>query len=156
MIRSLDELPPVVVPAGYCLRPYEVGDEEAWARLLNAAFATEDREPVSMEPASFEKEYPLTSGCDRSWIFFAEQLEDGALVGTTAAWEAELEGKRMGLIHWVAVAPDHRGRGLGEALMAAALHAMRDRGHTQAFLNTDVVLRSAVRLYERVGFKRLP
>jgi mycothiol synthase len=156
MIRSLSHLPPVVVPAGYRLRPYRVGDEEAWVHLLNAAFATEEKKSTPMERASFEKEYPLSGGCDRNWILFAERIEDGALVGTTTAWEADLEGKRMGLVHWVAVEPAHRGRGLGDALLAAALHAMRARGHTEAFLNTDVVLRAAVRLYERMGFERVP
>jgi ribosomal protein S18 acetylase RimI-like enzyme len=58
----------------------------------------------------------------------------------------------MGLVHWVAVDPGHRGRRLGEALLAAALHAMKARGHTEAFLNTNPALAAAVQLYERLGF----
>jgi ribosomal protein S18 acetylase RimI-like enzyme len=152
MIRSLIDLPPITVPDAYRVRPYHVGDEEGWVRLINAAFSTERRtfEPLVRE--SFEREFPISKGEDRAWILFAERIEDGALAGTTAAWEAEFEGRRMGLVHWVAVDPAHRGRRLGEALLAAALHAMRARGHTEAFLNTDLALEAAVKLYKRLGF----
>src|SRR5206468_2279597 len=126
--------------------------EEGWVRLINAAFSTEKRtfEPLVRE--SFEREFPIAHGEDRAWILMAERVEDGALGGTTAAWEAEFEGRRMGLVHWVAVDPAHRGRRLGEALLAAALHAMRARGHREVFLNTNPALAAAVQLYERLGF----
>lgn len=153
MLRLLADLPPVSTPEGYRLRPYRAGDEAGWAQLMNAAFATEKQHSFKpMDPAAFEREYPTKDGADRSWILFAERVEDGALAGTTAAWEAELEGRRMGLVHWVAVHPAHRGRRLGEALVLAALHAMRARGHTEVFLNTDRALAAAVQLYERLGF----
>jgi mycothiol synthase len=152
MIRSLADLPLIVVPEGYRLRSYRPGDEEGWVRLINSAFATEKRTFDPLVRASFEREFPVSKGESREWILLAERLEDGALGGTTTAWEAEFEGRRMGLVHWVAVAPEHRGKRLGEALLAAALHAMRARGHTEAFLNTNPALASAVKLYERLGF----
>jgi mycothiol synthase len=151
MIRSLADLPPIVVPEGYRLRPYRPGDEEPWAHLINAAFSTEKRQ-FDVTPASFAHEYPTEHGESWDWILFAEHEADGALAGTTAAWEAERNGRRMGLVHWVAVDPAHRGRRLGEALLAAALHAMRARGLTDVYLNTGPELEAAVRLYERLGF----
>src|SRR6266566_7615679 len=154
MIRSLADLPLVVVPEGYRLRSYRVGDEQAWVHLINAAFSTEKRTFDPLVRESFEREFPVSKGESREWILLAERLEDGALGGTTTAWEAEFEGRRMGLVHWVAVDPTHRGRRLGEALLAAALHAMRTRGHTEVFLNTDPALGAAVKLYERLGFVR--
>jgi GxxExxY protein len=156
MIRTLDMLPPIRVPDGYRLRSYRPGDEEAWARLINAAFATEKRQFDPVTAASFEREYPTSHGESWDWILFAERLADGALAGTTAAWEAERDGRRMGLVHWVAVDPVDRGRRLGEALLAAALHAMRARGHTEVYLNTGPELAAAVQLYERLGFVAEP
>jgi len=152
MIRSLADLPPVAVPDGYRLRSYRAGDEQAWVDLINAAFSTEKRTFDPLVRESFEREFPLSHGESREWILLAERTPDGALAGTTTAWEAEFEGRRMGLVHWVAVDPAHRGRRLGEALLAAALHAMKARGHTEAFLNTNTALATAVQLYERLGF----
>jgi mycothiol synthase len=152
MIRSLADLPPVNVSEGYVLRPYRVGDEEAWVQIINAAFSTEKRVFERQEVSSFEREFPTSRGHSRDWILFAEREEEGTLAGTTTAWETEYEGRRVGLIHWVAVHPEHRGRRLGEALMAAALHAMRARGHTEVVLNTDIALAAAVALYRRLGF----
>jgi ribosomal protein S18 acetylase RimI-like enzyme len=63
-----------------------------------------------------------------------------------------VDGRKAGLIHWVAVAPEHRGHKLGVALMIRALHDMVARGHTEAYLNTNVKLRHAVQLYENLGF----
>ena len=151
MIRSLSNLPPLQATEGYRLRSYRPGDEEAWARLINAAFSTEKRQ-FNVTPASFESEYSTSHGESRDWILFAERIEDGALGGTTAAWEVERDGRRIGLVHWMAVDPAHRGRRLGEALLVAALHAMSARGLTDVYLNTGPELEAAVRLYERLGF----
>jgi mycothiol synthase len=151
MIRTLRDLPAIQAPDGYRLRSYRSGDEEAWARLINAAFSTEKRQ-FNVTSESFESEYPTSHGESRDWILFAERIGDGALAGTTAAWEAERDGRRMGLVHWMAVDPAHRGQRLGEALLVAALHAMTARGLTDVYLNTGPELEAAVRLYERLGF----
>ena len=101
MIRSLADLPLVVVPEGYRLRSYRVGDEQAWVDLINAAFSTEKRTFDPLVRESFEREFPVSKGESREWILLAERIEDGALAGTTAAWEAEFEGRRMGLVHYL-------------------------------------------------------
>ena len=52
----------------------------------------------------------------------------------------------------IVVAPDARGRGVGEALMAAAEQWARARGHSLLTLNVFVENRNARALYERMGF----
>ena len=47
----------------------------------------------------------------------------------------------------------YRGRGIGTALMEAALQAARDAGQKKAVLTSNHQLREALRLYERFGFK---
>ena len=47
----------------------------------------------------------------------------------------------------------YRGRGIGTALMEAALQAARDTGQKKAVLTSNHQLREALRLYERFGFK---
>lgn len=54
----------------------------------------------------------------------------------------------------VGVSPQARRRGLARALMEAALDAGRQAGATQAFLEVAADNRSAVGLYEGLGFSR--
>jgi mycothiol synthase len=153
MRRDLDDLPPLPALAGYRLRTYREGDAEAWTRLLRDAFATEVGSHAPAGDDAFRRELGESPLFDPGRVFFAVREEDGQVAGTTSSWEAKIEGRRVGLIHWVAVAPAHRGHGLGEALNLAALHDMRARGHQEAYLNTNTALRAAVHLYERLGFR---
>lgn len=79
---------------------------------------------------------------------FVVRAEDpaGVLVCRTAAGEAE--------ILTVGVAPWARRRGIGKALMIAAIGVARGAGATEMFLEVDVDNAGAVSLYERLGFER--
>jgi mycothiol synthase len=158
MRRSLGDLPPVAVPDGYRLRSYQSVDGEGWVQLVNAAFATEKCVPgqaISVQASRAARQRVLygINGPDRPRILLAEGEASGELVGTAEAAESSFMGRRVGLIAWVAVHPAHRGRRLGEALVVAALHDLRERGHTEAMLYTNPKLAAANRLYERLGFK---
>jgi len=52
------------------------------------------------------------------------------------------------------VLPDHRRSGLGAALLETAAEAARERGLRPA-LDVVTTYRSAIRLYERLGWQRL-
>ena len=89
-------------------------------------------------------------------------------VFTLAAWAgADLAGavscerdrrlKVRHIVHLTAmmVRPDHAGRGIGRALLVAALDACRDaEGVVQVTLSVTAHNATAVRLYERAGFVR--
>lgn len=62
----------------------------------------------------------------------------------------DLEIKRM------YVAPDQRGRGLADALMAALLSEVAALGATRVILHTGERQIAAVRMYERHGFTPIP
>ena len=49
--------------------------------------------------------------------------------------------------------PDHRGGGLGKALLGAALQLARNLGFKSMMLDTRLDLKSANRLYEKCGFQ---
>jgi ribosomal protein S18 acetylase RimI-like enzyme len=53
------------------------------------------------------------------------------------------------------VAPDHRGEGLGRALLERVLEFARERGAARVDLGTAVDDRAARALYESVGFENL-
>jgi ribosomal protein S18 acetylase RimI-like enzyme len=59
----------------------------------------------------------------------------------------------QGYVSHLATARDQRGRGLGRALLAAALVKMRDEGLPRAALDVNGRNESATRLYESVGMR---
>jgi GNAT superfamily N-acetyltransferase len=59
----------------------------------------------------------------------------------------------IGMIARLFVAPAHRGSGLGQALLARATSAAVERG-LQPVLDVATHLKSAIRLYESVGWQR--
>jgi len=70
----------------------------------------------------------------------------GVLICRSVAGEAE--------ILTVGVAPWARRRGVGRALMVAAIGVAQSAGATQMFLEVDVDNSGAVSLYQRLGFER--
>ncbi len=59
-------------------------------------------------------------------------------------------------VRLLAVAPEARGRGVGETLMHECIRRARQSGATALTLHTTDMMRAAMRLYERLGFERAP
>lgn len=151
MWRELKHLPEAKPPAGYGIRTYETGDDAAFVRIKNAAFLSENVGGRAWTVADFEKEYLDSPYFSPERVLFA--VCNGEPVGTTTAWSATYRGREVGLIHWVAVVPEHRKKGLGLVLNVRALHRLKALGYGEATLNTSERLESAVRLYHRLGFE---
>jgi GNAT superfamily N-acetyltransferase len=81
-------------------------------------------------------------------------------------WLAELDGRLVGSIgiigrengaaqlRWLLVAPEARGRGLGQRLLNDALAFCRDTGCTSVYLWTISLLPTAARMYLAAGFRK--
>jgi mycothiol synthase len=153
-LRNLPEDVPLGSPVSeeYFLRTLRDEDAEVFVRLINAAFATEEHGGGPWTLESFQRSFRGDPVFAPDRVFLAVRRRDGAVAGTTSSWDYTVDGRCVGLIHWVAVDPEHRGRKLGIALMIRAMHDMVARGHTEAFLNTNVKLRHAVQLYESLDF----
>lgn len=59
-------------------------------------------------------------------------------------------------IRLLAVHPAYRGKGVGRALMEECIRRCRRRGITTVGLHTTKLMEIARRMYERMGFKRVP
>lgn len=146
---NLEDLPPLTMPAGYRLRTYVPGDEEAWARIMNTGIGqshTAERCRANLiERPQFRSE----------GLFFAV-TEEGEAVGSACAWRRPEEGEGSGYVHMVCVMPEHRGHRLGYWLSLAVLHRFREWGLADALLDTDDFRTPALRVYFDLGFVPLP
>ncbi|MEU6991830.1 GNAT family N-acetyltransferase [Streptomyces sp. NPDC046465] len=59
-------------------------------------------------------------------------------------------------IRMLAVSPTARGRGVGELLVRGCVERSREAGRTRLVLSSSPSMRTAHRLYERLGFARAP
>ena len=79
--------------------------------------------------------------------------DGGTLVGMTGCYaEEQPKTRHIGNIWGVYVRESHRGRGVGEALMRAAVEWARGKGLLIAKLGVAVGNDPAIRCYERLGF----
>ena len=59
-------------------------------------------------------------------------------------------------LRMLAVAPAHRGRGVGTALVRACIDRARSQGRRRLWLHTTADMPVAQRIYARLGFRRAP
>ena len=86
---------------------------------------------------------------------------DGRVVGSVALvldgdFGEITESDEEGAFRMLAVDPAVRGRGVGELLVRTCLERARAAGKRRMILSTDPRMSAAHRLYERLGFRRLP
>ncbi|RID87552.1 GNAT family N-acetyltransferase [Peribacillus asahii] len=88
---------------------------------------------------------------------------DGEVVGSVALFPAKSDAYK-GLvdmldypeIRMLAVTPQSRGRGVAEALIKECISRAKVKGSQYIGLHTADFMKSAMRLYERMGFVRMP
>lgn len=88
---------------------------------------------------------------------------DGRLVGSVALFPAKTDAYE-GLvdeldypeIRMLAVTPEARGKGVAAALVLECIDRAKAQGYQSVGLHTADFMKSAMGLYERLGFERLP
>jgi ribosomal protein S18 acetylase RimI-like enzyme len=160
MRRELREPLPAAdapVPAGVCLRPLRRDELQTAADIvyrshvgsvdaaLNLTYST----PATCR--TFVDTLVLRAGCGR-FDPEASRVAEGPR-GPLGVLIASRLAHSNGHVCQVSVAPESQARGVGAALMAAALHAFREQGLSSATLSVTVSNRRAHRLYELLGFR---
>jgi mycothiol synthase len=141
-------VPQTVVPPGYELRCYHEEDpveEEAYVTLIaKAGFGTWDHQRVHDV-----LRHVLPDG-----LFVVIHQATGKLVATALANHAPREfhpfGGEMG---WVAGDPEHKGKGLGLCVSAAATARLVRAGYRTIYLLTDDFRLPAIETYLRLGYE---
>lgn len=123
------------------IRPTRTGDLPQMAEIERDAFA------VPWRQATFRR--LLGNARTRAWTAVDE---DGGVVGYAVMWFND-DGAQLGNL---AVAPDHRRRGLGRRLVRTALEAARSSdGAGYLILEVRESNEAAIRLYRGLGLRLL-
>ena len=144
---NLDGIPEYPPPEGWRLRWFRRGDERHWLEIH------EEADKISDIHAGLHRQ-EFGDGLDelsRRQVFLVSP--EGAVTGTvTAWWNDEFYGERWGRIHWLAIRPEHQGKGLAKPLMTAVCQRLKELGHDRAYLTTSTARVAAVGLYRKFGF----
>lgn len=91
---------------------------------------------------------------DATWMvrFIGNEFHGPVLCGTIQGLRTS---KWLGSIQNVGVIPEHRGQGLGRALVLRALEGFRDAGVQRVALEVTAANKPAVELYRRLGFRHI-
>jgi GNAT superfamily N-acetyltransferase len=131
--------------------------------------AREDLVALLAQIADYQRLYAGSPRSDEhNERFFARFLapsDDGLLLIATAGdapagyatlyWTfSSVSATEVVLLNDLYVAPEHRGAGVGEALVAATVAVARERGASHVRWFTTLDNRRAQRLYERLGAQR--
>ena len=149
-IRGLADPSPddgtVTPPAGFGLRTFRPGDEDAWLTLLQTGeFGAWDRVRLDLMLRHPHIKVP------HDGIFFA--TENDRPVGTASTYLHPVDGRIDPELGWVVVAPEHRGHGLGTAVCRAVLAYVRRLGYDHAYLLTDDFRLPAIKTYLNLRFE---
>lgn len=125
-------------------------------RLAIGSATVQDLASVAaIERVAFSDPWSLRSfrqALDSPTVFFACARSDGGgVLGYVVAWFVADQGE----IANIAVAPDHRGHGVGRALLDAALSEAEARGISAVFLEVRDSNRRARELYASRGFEEV-
>ncbi|MCD6301928.1 MAG: Nif3-like dinuclear metal center hexameric protein [Anaerolineae bacterium] len=143
---TLDDLPPVELPEGYRLASMREHEVKAYLQVVNESlFAGEIGEPWFNRTF---RDDPLYHPAHIQLIWHGDTPVAGA-----AAWHTTVGKDPYGMVHWVGVRRQERGKGLGKAITLATLRRLRERGYQQALLDTNPWRLQAVAAYLRLGFR---
>lgn len=131
------------------VREYQSEDAAAFRDLnlawVEAFFTVEAEDRAQLED-------PKTHILDKGGAILMADLE-GIPVGTVGL----VPGHDAGMLELIKMSArsDVQGRGIGRALMDAAIEKARDMGADKIWLETNTVLDAALALYRRSGFREL-
>lgn len=138
------------------IRPVAPADSSAVESLLTTVWVGEGFTPVGMNPFG-----DVAHRAQAARLLVAEEAGSGRIVGTILlvppgtpytliAQEGELEARQL------AVDIAARGQGVARRLIEATMRIAAEEGATRLVLSMQERMMAAQRLYERLGFERLP
>lgn len=158
---SEHDLPDPELPSGYQFVHWQPQDLDRHAATKYACFRSELDSLVFPSLSTLD-------GCRRLMLEIASQRtflpqatwlichridEEGAKSVDCGTIQGLANGRDAGSIQNVGICPEHRGQGLGRALVLQALAGFQQAGLRRVFLEATAENAPAVELYRSVGFR---
>ena len=135
------EIPVINPPDGYEIREMRPGEELEWCRCCVGEF--ELTEPsVDAYYSKMDKNKVKTEN-----VFFI--CSNGVPAGTATALE---DSPGVAYLHYIAISPEHRGKGLTYPLLSKVLSRHKEQGRLGCLLTTDDFRVPAVKSYLKFGY----
>ena len=131
-------------------------DHAAVADLTASVYRGEGFSSADYEPALRDVDSRAASATVLVAVDSADRVVGAVTVATRGGQWAEQSSPGEAVIRMLAVGPDARGSGAGEALVRACLQAARQDDCSMMRLSSQEDMLAAHRLYERLGFTRTP
>lgn len=138
------------LPAQFELHSYKPGVEQQWAELEHEIG---DFPSVQAASAYFSQTYLSRPDLLARRGIFVSDKKSGCLVGAGIAWFDDQNGAPVSLLHWLITKEAYQGRGIGSALIAAALSIYEKENAFPVYLHTQPWSHQAIRLYHKFGFR---
>jgi len=141
------------LPKGYQIRVGSTLDRALLVKFMNRTYKEVYQEKDFSHLATTVEQY-LSVKTPLWWVDF---LEEVCLSPVGCLWVGnavdQVRGDRLGHIFLLYVAPEHRRRGIGSALVSLAENWARERGDKQISLQVFTTNKPAVNLYEKLGYE---
>ena len=138
------------LPPQFVLHHYRPGVAQQWVEL---EYEIGDFPSEQEAKAYFTKTYLSRPDLLAHRGVFVSDKKSGGLVGACIAWSDEQNGAPVSSLHWLITKEVYQGRGIGSALIAAALSIYEKENAFPVYLHTQPWSHQAVRLYHKFGFR---
>jgi GNAT superfamily N-acetyltransferase len=140
------DIPQHPLPEGYSIRPMRKTDGALWTDVQR------DSEPIlRIDDNLFWREFGNDPQAIERRCFLIYDSQNLA-VGTISAWYIRgFKGKDAGRIHWIAIRPSQRGKGLARSAMTFAMNQLA-QWHEAACLTASNSRLTAIKIYLEFGF----
>ncbi|KXJ24995.1 uncharacterized protein LOC110246823 [Exaiptasia diaphana] len=137
-------------PEGYSLYTWQDGCEDVWFNIVKHSFGESFLEGRNIE--TFQDSYFSKSQFKKDGFFLVKHKD--TYIATAFAWQ-DKEISTVGRLHWLAVLPQHRGKGIAKALCLCVIKFFQEQGKTSMVIKTEIYREKAIKLYERLGFTKV-
>lgn len=148
-------------PQGRVVRPVTLPDDsyriaawdddylDDWVSIRNIAFEENTDATLFLEHFRNREDFD-----PEAWFFVQHRDRPVGIAGALERRNPD-GSHRGGQVEWVAVLPEYRGKGLGEALAATVLNRFVQRDVKPVALITQSFRHAAVTMYEKLGFRTI-